>query len=198
MMGKSIFGVRALWRTPQKIGYFFVKYRKYITLDLERVEINESVNNVIFAPTFPGRRTTLITDLGHLAFTAYDLERSLAFYAKLGLHESFRLHHEDGTLMLVYLHITGDRFIEVFPNGPAPDPQRPGSFMHLCLLVDDLRGTVEQFQKEGVAIEQEPKVGLDHNLQAWIRDPDGNPIELMQLVEISPQRRVARGEKARI
>jgi lactoylglutathione lyase len=140
----------------------------------------------------------VITDLGHLAFAAHNLERSLAFYAKLGLHEAFRLHHEDGTLMLVYLHVTGDRFIEVFPNGPAPDPQRQGSFMHLCLVVDDLHGTIEQIQKEGIAIEQEPKVGLDHNWQAWIRDPDGNPIELMQLVEASPQRQIARGEEARI
>ena len=138
----------------------------------------------------------MITDLGHLAFAAYDLDRSLAFYDKLGLHEAFRLHHEDGSLMLVYLHVTGDRFIEVFPNGPAPDANRPGSYMHLCLVVDDLRGTVEGFRKQGVIIEQEPKVGLDHNWQAWIRDPDGNAIELMQLMENSPQRQIARGERA--
>ena len=140
----------------------------------------------------------MITDLGHLAFAAHDLESSLAFYAKLGLRESFRLHHEDGTLMLVYLHVAGDRFIEVFPDGPVPDPNRRGSFMHLCLVVDDLRATVEHFQIEGVNIEQEPKIGLDHNWQAWIRDPDGNPIELMQLVEKSPQRQVVRGEEVKV
>ncbi len=140
----------------------------------------------------------MITDLGHLAFASHDLDRSLAFYASLGLHEAFRLHHEDGSLMLVYLHVAGDRFIEVFPNGPAPDPDRQGSFMHVCLVVDDLQATVARFRKDGVTIEQEPKVGLDHNWQAWIRDPDGNPIELMQLVETSPQRQVARGEKAKV
>jgi hypothetical protein len=37
-------------------------------------------------------------------------------------------------------------------------------------------------------------VGLDHNWQAWIRDPDGNTIELMELVQESPQRQAARGE----
>lgn len=140
----------------------------------------------------------MITDLAHLAFAAHDLERSLAFYGKLGLHEAFRLHNEDGSLMLVYLHVKGDRFIEIFPNGPDPDPNRQGSFMHLCLAVDDLQATVEQFRKAGVSIEQEPKVGLDHNWQAWIRDPDGNPIELMQLVETSPQRQIARGEPAKV
>ena len=136
----------------------------------------------------------MITDLGHAAFAAHDLERSLEFYARLGMHEAFRLNHEDGSLMLVYLHIAGDRFIEIFPGGPAPDPDRRGSFMHLCLLTGDLHATVEQLRQRGVVIEQEPKVGLDHNWQAWIRDPDGNSIELMQLAEESPQRQIARAD----
>ena len=74
----------------------------------------------------------MITDLGHAAFRVHDLDRALAFYARLGIHEAFRLHHEDGSLMLVYLHIAGDRFIELFPGGAPPDPERRASFMHLC------------------------------------------------------------------
>ncbi len=138
----------------------------------------------------------MITDIGHPAFAAFDLDRTLTFYEMLGIRESFRLHREDGSLMLVYLHVAGDRFIEVFPNGPQPDPERRSSFMHLCLLTADLHATVEQLRSKGVPIQQEPKVGLDHNLQAWIADPDGNPIELMQLSEESPQREVARGARA--
>ena len=134
----------------------------------------------------------MITDLGHAAFAAHDLDRSLAFYAQLGLHEAFRLHRADGSLLLVYLHVAGDRFIEIFPGGPSPDPERRGSFMHLCLLTDDLHAYVERLRSAGVAIDREPAVGLDHNWQAWVRDPDGNQIELMQLVEESPQRQVAR------
>jgi lactoylglutathione lyase len=134
----------------------------------------------------------MITDLGHAAFAAHDLERSLAFYAQLGIREAFRLHRDDGSLMLVYLHIAGDRFVEVFPGGPPPDPDRQGSVMHVCLLSDDLHADVERLRAAGVAIDREPKLGIDHNWQAWISDPDGNKIELMQLVEDSPQRQVAR------
>jgi lactoylglutathione lyase len=134
----------------------------------------------------------MITDIGHAAFAAYDIERSLAFYALLGIRESFRLHRDDGSLMLIYLHVAGDRFVEVFPNGPPPDPNRKGSFMHLCLLADDLQATVDQLRAAGVVIEREPKLGLDTNWQAWIRDPDDNSIELMQLAEDSPQRQAAR------
>lgn len=134
----------------------------------------------------------MITDVGHPAFRAYDLDETLTFYKKLGLSESFRLNHADGSVMLVYLHVSGDRFLEIFPNGPEPDPNGVHNFHHLCLLTDNLTGMVERLRKQDVAIQQEPKMGLDHNLQAWIRDPEGNDIELMELSEESPQRKVAR------
>ena len=134
----------------------------------------------------------MITDLGHAAFAVHDLDASLAFYRTLGLDEAFRLHHPDSSLMLVYLHVGGDRFLELFPHGPEPDADRVHSFRHVCLLTDDLSGLVERLREQGVSIEREPKTGLDGNLQAWIRDPDGNAIELMQLAEASPQRRTAR------
>lgn len=137
----------------------------------------------------------MITDLGHTAFAAYDLEKTLEFYALLGIRESFRLHRpDDGRLLLVYLHVGGDRFVEVFPGGPAPDSGHKGSFMHLCLLSDDLHADVEMLRAKGIQIDTEPQMGLDRNWQAWIKDPDGNAIELMGLSEGSPQRRVARGE----
>jgi lactoylglutathione lyase len=138
----------------------------------------------------------MITDLGHTAFAVHDVERSLAFYALLGIREAFRLHRDDGSLMLIYLHVAHDRFIELFPNGPAPNASPASSFKHICLLTDDIRELVERLRQAGVTIEREPKVGLDGNQQAWVKDPDGNAIELMQLIEASPQRRTARGEPA--
>ena len=137
----------------------------------------------------------MITDLGHTALRVNDLDASLAFYAQLNLHEAFRLHREDGSLMLVYLHVGGDRFLELFPNGPE-SREPDGSFMHLCLVSDDIQADVDRLRGAGVAIQRDVKLGLDGNLQAWVADPDGNPIELMQLAEGSPQRRVARGEAA--
>ena len=133
----------------------------------------------------------MITDLGHTAFAAYDLEKTLEFYALLGIREVFRLHHDDDSLMLVYLHVGGDRFLEVFPGGPSPDPNLAQSFMHLCLLTDDLHAVCEHIRTEGVALDREPVVGVDGNRQAWVKDPDGNAIELMQLSGDSPQRKAA-------
>lgn len=136
----------------------------------------------------------MFTDLAHTAFAVHDMDRALAFYAKLGLHESFRLLRDDGYLMLVYLHIGGDRFLELFPNGPDPEAERVQSFRHICLKTDDLQAAVQQLQAAGITIDRGPSLGKDANWQAWITDPDGNPIELMQISPESPQGRIARGE----
>jgi catechol 2,3-dioxygenase-like lactoylglutathione lyase family enzyme len=58
--------------------------------------------------------------------------------------------------------------------------------------VEDIRAVCEHLRTEGVTLDREPVVGLDGNWQAWVKDPDGNAIELMQLSEDAPQRRAAR------
>ena len=138
----------------------------------------------------------MITDLGHPAFAARDVDRTLRFYRIFGIEEAFRLHNDDGSLMLVYLHVSGDRFIEVFPGGPAPDPDRVQSFKHICLLTDDISAAVERLRENDAPIDSEPLLGLDGNLQAWTHDPDGNQIELMQLSEQSPQWQTARSAES--
>lgn len=134
-----------------------------------------------------------ITDIGHAAYACHDLDASLRFYAQLGLHEAFRLNRDDGSPWLVYVHVAGDRFLELFTGGPDPDSERPrGSYMHLCLVVDDLVAVVEDIRAKGITIDREPTQGRDTNLQAWIKDLDGNPIEFMQISPESPQRAASR------
>ena len=129
-----------------------------------------------------------IIDLAHPAFACNDVDATLEFYEKLGITESFRLLHDDGSLMLIYLHVAGDRFIEVFPNGPSPEERAAKqSFMHICLMVEGLEAYVEDLRAKGITIDIEPKMGLDFNMQAWIADPDGNKIELMEISPKSPQ-----------
>lgn len=136
-----------------------------------------------------------ITDIGHTAFACHDLETSIAFYELLGITESFRLLHDDGSVMLVYLHISGDRFLELFPNGPVPDTQPIGSFKHICLLTDDIHEVVDRLKQRGISLDKEIAEGRDTNLQAWVTDPDGNAIEFMQIADTSPQRATADGKQ---
>jgi len=133
----------------------------------------------------------MILDIGHPAYSVVDIERSIQFYAKLGINEAFRLYNDDGSLMLVYLHVAGDRFIELFPNRSGTGISADTSYRHLCLLVDDLGLTLEDLRRQGVDIDRGPILGRDNNWQAWISDPDGNPIELMQISKDSPQYKAA-------
>ncbi|MES0165885.1 VOC family protein [Mesorhizobium sp. M0027] len=58
-----------------------------------------------------------ITGFGHAAIKVKDLDASLAFYRdKLGFPEMLRLHNKDGSTWLVYLRITEEVFLEIFPG----------------------------------------------------------------------------------
>ena len=52
---------------------------------------------------------------------------------------------------------------------------------HICLEVDSMAATAEALRALGVPLFREPKLGLDGNNQCWIKDPDGNRIEFMEM-----------------
>jgi lactoylglutathione lyase len=133
----------------------------------------------------------MITGIGHVAFRVTDLERALDFYCdKLGFREAFRLDREgEPSPWIVYLQIGPGQFVELFPDAREIGPQ-PGAAAgdnHVCLLVDDMDGTLRELTARGLEISGSPLQGLDHNWQYWLTDPDGNRIELMQIMPESPQ-----------
>jgi lactoylglutathione lyase len=132
----------------------------------------------------------MITGLGHVAFRITDLAKSLDFYCqKLGFKEAFRLEREgEYSPWIVYIQVAPNHFIELFPGARGENTSRgPVGYNHFCLVVDDLQATLRDLSARGLTIEGGPKQGLDHNWQYWINDPDGNAIELMQIVPESPQ-----------
>jgi len=131
----------------------------------------------------------MIKGIGHLAFRVSDLEKSLNFYCNvLGLKEAFRLYNDAGELWIVYLKINNDNFIELFPyKGEIESNYERSSYQHLCLLVDDINETLRELSERGLDIKGTPNQGKDGNYQYWITDPDGNRIELMQIMPNSLQ-----------
>ena len=136
----------------------------------------------------------MITGIGHVAFRVTNLQRALDFYCrKLGFDEAFRLEREgEPSPWIVYIQIAPGSFIELFPDSqdapgtlPARDPG--ASYKHVCLLVDDMAATLHELEARGLEITGSPIEGLDANWQYWLYDPDGNPIELMQIMPLSPQ-----------
>lgn len=126
--------------------------------------------------------------LAHLAFTVSDMEKSIAFYCGgLGCTHAFSIADpQTGKPWIEYLRVGTGQFIELFYPGEGFAPCA-GSYLHVCLEVADCEAFVKELESRGVPILIYPKKGNDHNTQAWVADPDGNRIELMQIDPTSPQ-----------
>lgn len=138
----------------------------------------------------------MIRALSHVAIQVTDLERAAAFYRDVvGLREHFRLHRDDGGLMLIYLKVAPGQFIELFGGSTAAHkPRTEAGPVHLCLEVDDIQKAYRQITARGArSLHGEPAYEADHAWQFWIADPDGNPIEFHQFTENSLQLRGANG-----
>jgi lactoylglutathione lyase len=130
-----------------------------------------------------------VSSIAHVAIRVKDAACTLDFYTnKLGFSEMMRLDR-DGRLWLVYLRITDDQFLEVFPDGEgerAAERETVG-YNHMCLSVPDIDQALRELEASGVPLIRPKTLGADGNWQAWIEDPDGHRIELMQMAPDSMQ-----------
>ena len=135
----------------------------------------------------------MIKGIAHSAVTVKNMNESIRFYTKaLGFHQAFELKNpETDAPWIVYLSICPGQFLELFYGGENGNPWEDTQigFNHLCLEVDDIFAMVERVREAGYPIDAEPKLGSDHNWQAWIKDPNGVRIELMQIMDKRSERR---------
>lgn len=132
----------------------------------------------------------MIKGIGHLAFTVENMEKSLNFYCDiLGFKKLFELNNTDNEPWIVYLKVAERQFIELFYGGNTNvtlDNKTIG-YSHLCLEVSDIHEIANHIKSKGLTLDVEPKQGLDLNHQCWVKDPDGNRIEFMQMHPEAPQ-----------
>ena len=133
----------------------------------------------------------MITGIAHTAITVKDMDVSVRFYTQaLGLVRAFEFQHPDtGAPWIVYLSVAPGQFVELFYGGTEEQPwnDRLIGFNHLCFQVDDIHASVQAIRDAGYPIDDEPRQGVDLNWQAWVTDPNGIRIELMQVMPGSPQ-----------
>ncbi len=133
----------------------------------------------------------MIKGIAHLAFLVQDLDSSIDFYInKLGFKKKFTLNNDEGYPWIVYIEIRNNQFLELFPaeNHVHVEKRKENdSYAHLCFEVTNIHKVISDLKEKGVEIDQPIIMGLDNNYQAWIHDPDGNAIELMQYGENSLQ-----------
>lgn len=145
-----------------------------------------------------------IGGITHCSFYCNDYEKMLHFYRNiLELPAIFTLRNEDGTPWLTYLKVAERQFIELFNDHYEPSAKwGEYSFSHMSLLVADIFEAVRTLEAKGVLITKGPRAegkflrvpyicdnepGACGSMTAWIQDPEGNEIELMQYTPVSMQ-----------
>lgn len=130
----------------------------------------------------------MIRQLAHINFVTNDLSRIIDFYVnKLGMQVRFTLDNDQGQPFGYYFGCGNTTFLEFFDQamaaevwgGKVEELTNGTRYRHFCLEVTGLDAYCNTLKGRGVAV-TEPTTGMDHSRQAWITDPDGNQIELME------------------
>lgn len=144
----------------------------------------------------------MIKQLAHLCLKTSQLEAMTAFYRDaLGATVKFNYRDKAGRAVGRYFAFGQNTFLEVFDhtdahrrsNSPKPfepleEPRDPWlmRYNHFCLQIEGLDAYVTLLESRGVTVTGR-KTGNDRSRQAWVKDPDGNLIELQEYTELSRQ-----------
>ena len=123
----------------------------------------------------------------HTMLRVGNLERSIAFYSELlGMRELRRKDYPDGEFTLAFIGY-GDEsdttVLELTYNWGKDAYELGNAFGHIAVEVDDIQQTVAHVKAKGGVVSREPgpmKFGQNSPVIAFIKDPDGYSIELIQ------------------
>ncbi|MGH7822706.1 MAG: lactoylglutathione lyase [Candidatus Binatia bacterium] len=122
----------------------------------------------------------------HTMLRVRDLERSLDFYRDiLGMRLLRKKDYSEGRFTLAFVGY-GDEsdhtVIELTHNWDTPSYDLGSGYGHIALGVDDIYATCDELRKKGAKIVRDPGPMKHGGSEiAFIEDPDGYRIELIQL-----------------
>ncbi|HXW57570.1 MAG TPA: VOC family protein [Candidatus Cybelea sp.] len=113
-----------------------------------------------------------------------DLPRAAAFYSELGFVETFRTP-ASGEPVHIELTLDGFRLgiatTEAAKEHHSLRPGGEGRWIEIVLWTDDTDAASNALVRKGAPLLSPAHDFLDGQLRAaWIADPDGNPIQLVQ------------------
>ena len=122
----------------------------------------------------------------HTMVRVLDLEKSMAFYALLGLKEIRRRDDENGRYSLIFMAPEGQEDCpdELTYNWDGDDglPSDGRHFGHLAYEVENIYDLCQTLMDAGVTINRPPRDGR----MAFVRSPDNVSIELLQAGDALP------------
>ncbi len=123
-----------------------------------------------------------MSELIHTCYRILDIERSVAFYEKLGLVEMRRLPIGDEAInVFMGFEDDGPR-LELTYNFDQEEPYEIGTgYGHIAFTVADMDDTLSRLAEGGITPERPPYTVREGGSKlCFVRDPDGYRIELIE------------------
>jgi len=124
--------------------------------------------------------------LGHIAIYTEDMEKSLAFYEKIGgeVVNRFTAHPPEGDKPLALVNL-GGVVLELIQS-PTPMPMTEGNIPHIAIYVDDVDAAAADLKALGVDTFLTPAkrvVPAFGGLENWFfTGPSGEQLELLKML----------------
>lgn len=118
----------------------------------------------------------------HTCYRIGDIDRSVAFYEKLGFAETRRMPIGDEATNVFMNLPDADPVLELTYNHGVSEYDLGTGYNHIALAVSDLDGTLANLAEQGIEPEKPPyRPGgrTTGSRIAFVRDPDGYRIELI-------------------
>lgn len=118
----------------------------------------------------------------HVSYRVTNLAASLKFYAALGYEKVGRVDLGDGETLTMLKFPDEETVTLELVHRPTDGPVEMGTgFSHLPIQVDDLKTMIEALARAGLQAGPVEHPGGPNGPQtAWIKDPDGYRLELVQ------------------
>jgi lactoylglutathione lyase len=123
-----------------------------------------------------------VSELVHTCYRIADIDRSVAFYGKLGFEELRRVPIRDEAVN-VFMGLPGDGArLELTYNIGRDEPYDVGTgYGHIAITAEDLDGTLARLAEDGIEPERPPYTVREGGSRiCFVRDPDGYRIELIE------------------
>lgn len=123
----------------------------------------------------------------HTMVRVKDLDKTMEFFALLGLEEVRRIENDEGRFTLVFMAPPGQEEcpVELTYNWDGDEglPSDSRHFGHLAYRVENIYEMCQKLMDAGVTINRPPRDGH----MAFVRSPDNISIELLQDGHLEPQ-----------
>ncbi len=117
----------------------------------------------------------------HTCYRIGDIDRSVAFYEKLGFEECSRKPIRDEAIN-VFMGFPGDGpRLELTYNHGVSEYTHGTGYNHIAITVDDMEATLAGLAEHGIEPEKPPySVREGGSLLCFVRDPDDYRIEIIE------------------